>query len=390
MGLFSSPKTMTPEQRRAAADRWAIVGATLQDLGGSLGGGQVGALNGVRQSLLAQRQAQEAQAAQEQAMANLTDPIERLVYAANPAKWAENVASNYAAANVGAGDTRITRQGMTTAPKLVSDGGIYGTQTAQGYETTGARGPTISEQQAAQKNAQDYIASITPKGFLPRTDEAGKVVGFDIDPGYQSFELERASRGATRVNVPVTLPAQNKFAEAFAAQYAQDLSKGREEAETAASSLDTLQTAKKMLGNMYTGALAEQRLGLAKMGAAVNPGIREKVANTEAFQSVMGQQVLNIAKQLGSGSGITNADREFAAKISGGSIALDKNTIDRLIGIQQRAAQARIKKFQQRGAEAFGSVPSAQGLPASAFGGPSVPAPQAAPATNLKKKYGLE
>lgn len=326
-------------------------------------------------------------AAQNQQMINsvITDPRERVLYMTNPEAWAKARASAYEAANVSGGDSRyIPGSGFMTAPKLVEDAGIYGTQTPDGYQSTGARGPSIGEQQTAQRDQADYIAKMTPEGFLPRTDEQGRVVGFDLDPNFKSFALQRAASGATRVNVPITLPAQNKFAEAFATQYAQDLSKSREDADVAASSLDTLKSAKNMLGNMFTGAMAEQRLALGKLGAPVNPALREKVANTEAFQSVMGQQVLNIAKQLGAGTGISNADREFAAKVAGGSINLDKNTIDRLIGIQQRSAEARIKKFQQRGAEAFGSVPSAQGLPPSAFRGPTTGA------ADLKKKYGLE
>lgn len=373
MGLFTRAKNMTPAERQAAADRWAIIGATLQDFGGSLrGGGSVGALQGTQDALMKRHKEQAAMEAQQAALANIQDPIERLVYATNPAKWAENVASNYAAANVNAGDTRLMRNGMFTAPKLVDDGGIYGTQTVGGYETTGARGPTISETETAKKNAQDYVTGITPKGFLPRLDAAGKVIGFDVDPNFKSFELQRAANSATRVNVPITLPAQNKFAEAFATQYAQDLSKARDVADTASDSMRTLQQAKGMLDKgMYTGSMADARLALGKLAAPLNPGIRDKVANTEAFQSVMGQQVLNIAKQLGSGTGISNADREFAAKVAGGSINLDSQTINRLIDIQERNAKNQIQRFQQRGAEAFQSVPSAQGLPQSAFKGPA-------------------
>lgn len=340
---------------------------SLGDLGTFLLQGTSG-LDRQRQ-MKAQEAAHQAQAS---AMSTLTDPIERLVYAANPAKWAENVASNYGAATVNGGDTRLTRSGMFTAPKLVDDGGIYGTQTAGGYQTTGARGPTIAETETANKNAQDYVTRMTPEGFLPRTDEQGRIVGFDVDPNYKNFALQKAASGATRVNVPITLPAQNKFAEAFAAQYAQDLSKARDVADTASDSMRTLQQAKGMLDKgMYTGSMADARLALGKLAAPLNPGIRDKVANTEAFQSVMGQQVLNIAKQLGSGTGISNADREFAAKVAGGSINLDSQTINRLIDIQERNAKNQIQRFQQRGAEAFQSVPSAQGLPQSAFKGPA-------------------
>lgn len=50
MALFgrSSKAPLTPEERQAKADRWAMIGATLQDVGGGLSGGQTGAIAQVR------------------------------------------------------------------------------------------------------------------------------------------------------------------------------------------------------------------------------------------------------------------------------------------------------------------------------------------------------
>lgn len=56
MGLFTRPKNMTLDERRAAADRWAVIGATLQDLGSTLGGGQGGQVQGVRESMMRRAQ----------------------------------------------------------------------------------------------------------------------------------------------------------------------------------------------------------------------------------------------------------------------------------------------------------------------------------------------
>ena len=129
-------------------------------------------------------------------------------------------------------------------------------------------------------------------------------------------------------------------------------------------------------GGIYTGALAKPSMMAGRALAAIgDKRYAGRVANTETFQAVMGEQVVNIAKQLGSGSGITNADREFAAKMAGGDIALNEQSISRLMDIQERKARDQIGKFQTKGAEAFGMVPSAQGLPYSSFGMGAAPKP---------------
>lgn len=354
----------------------------LSDIGANLRGGQGEALAGLQQ----QRQAQELQrqqlAQRAQIEQTITDPRELALFRAAPDVWAKTRGSQFEAANLSEGQTRFIpgAQNQYTAPKLVGDGGVYGTQTATGYSQTGQRGPGIEDMQ----KERDRIAKLTPEGFMPRVNEAGELVGFDVDPGYKNFALQKAASGATRVSVPITLPAQNKFAEAFATQYAGDLSKARDMAQTAQGSLQTLQQAKDMAKNMYSGFGANARLQVGRAGAMINPSIAQKVANTEGFQSVMGQQVLNIAKQLGAGTGISNADRDFAAKVAGGSIDLNENTINRLIGIQETQARRNITNFQRMGREAFQTVPSAQGLPASAFSMPGAQNPAPSPGNVIR------
>lgn len=53
---------MTPEQRQAAADRWAMIGATLQDVGGGIGGGDTGAIARTRQAQIGRQKLAQQQA----------------------------------------------------------------------------------------------------------------------------------------------------------------------------------------------------------------------------------------------------------------------------------------------------------------------------------------
>jgi hypothetical protein len=92
---------------------------------------------------------------------------------------------------------------------------------------------------------------------------------------------------------------------------------------------------------IISGITAGRRLDLQKIGTLFGFDDRQ-VANTEAFRAAIGSRVTSIVKALGSGTAISNSDRVFAEKMSGGDIKLDESSIRRILDIGVRAAQARI------------------------------------------------
>lgn len=68
-------------------------------------------------------------------------------------------------------------------------------------------------------------------------------------------------------------------------------------------------------------------------------------ANTAALQSAMAQRVLPLVKNLGAGTGISNADREYAEKAAGGNIEVGEKAMRRILDIGERAARATIKRY---------------------------------------------
>src|SRR5690606_34861800 len=99
--------------------------------------------------------------------------------------------------------------------------------------------------------------------------------------------------------------------------------------------LQTLQDAKKLLkSGTITGAGAEYILafgkGLQQIG--INYA-RDPIANTQAYAAIMGKQVGTIIKQFGSGTGLSDADREYAEKIVGGKITLTQEAIEKIMAI---------------------------------------------------------
>ena len=98
----------------------------------------------------------------------------------------------------------------------------------------------------------------------------------------------------------------------------------------------------------------ENRVGL-DMGSAH--------ANTEAFLGSMGSQVGQIIKQFGSGTGLSDADRDYAKMIVGGDIELDEDSIRELMRIQEKIYRHQIGNYRSK------SDPFSKGLKASGYEG---------------------
>ena len=153
-----------------------------------------------------------------------------------------------------------------------------------------------------------------------------------------------------------------------AAENAQDISKAAQmevnkgaigqidkQYETVANSATTgiplVHEARQLLdsGKIISGAGANFGLNVGRALSQI--GFKEAddpVKNTQTFMAVQARQVLAIIKSLGSGSGISDADREYAAKIVGGDISVNEGALRRLLDISERAQRAAIDAHNTR------------------------------------------
>jgi hypothetical protein len=100
---------------------------------------------------------------------------------------------------------------------------------------------------------------------------------------------------------------------------------------------------------IYTGTAANIRKNFDKLLQEGNIYIGgRKAANTEAYASMMGLQVGKIIKQFGAGTGLSDADREYAEKIVGGRVTLTEDAIRRLLDINERLADFTISEFNSQ------------------------------------------
>jgi len=148
-----------------------------------------------------------------------------------------------------------------------------------------------------------------------------------------------------------TLPAQEKaFETELGKEQAGELIKGRAAARDAASIIDTVKTGRDIMkSGMITGAgadfLVNLNQGLKTVG--IDAGYADASANSQAFAANMAGNVGKLIKQFGAGTGLSDADREFAKEMAGGRISLDAKAINRILDINEKAARNTITRHNK-------------------------------------------
>jgi len=163
------------------------------------------------------------------------------------------------------------------------------------------------QKEYAQAQRQGYKGTL--EDYQNRTDD--NTAQRDVLTKYVLPKLEESQKGATAARDEI-----------------QAIHRSREQLDQA--------------GGIFNGAAADVRLKVAKVAEFLGVPDTGKIANTEAFGAAIGARVLSLVKGLGAGAGISNADRDFAAGMAGGSIKLDEKSIRRILDIGEQAARAKI------------------------------------------------
>ena len=96
---------------------------------------------------------------------------------------------------------------------------------------------------------------------------------------------------------------------------------------------------------LVTGKFGELSLQTRKALGALGLSTEkqdEMVGNTEAFFKFRGRAVAEIIKAFGAGTGLSDKDREYAQGIAAGDIALEKNSINKLLELERTYASMAI------------------------------------------------
>jgi hypothetical protein len=189
--------------------------------------------------------------------------------------------------------------------------------------------------QAINRSGQTDIVQTPGLGGVPKTVGTYKDVPLPPDVLAQKKDIARA--GAT------VLPAQEKaFETELGKEQAGELIKSRTAARDAASIIDTVKTGRDIMkSGMITGAGADFLVNFnqALKTVGIDAGFADAAANSQAFTANMAGNVGKLIKQFGAGTGLSDADREFAKDMAGGRIALDAKAINKILDINERAAR---------------------------------------------------
>jgi hypothetical protein len=149
-------------------------------------------------------------------------------------------------------------------------------------------------------------------------------------------------RTTAKTEVGVKLPAQeSEFEKGLGGGQSKLVLENKAAAQDAAEILRTNQVGRDLLkAGAITGTGADFFVGLnnALAQAGIDFGYADAAANSQAYAAAMGANVGRIIKQFGAGTGLSDADREFAEKMAGGKIALTKTALQRILSINDRAA----------------------------------------------------
>jgi hypothetical protein len=162
------------------------------------------------------------------------------------------------------------------------------------------------------------------------------------------------NKNGTSVEVNLNQEGRSAFIEQLGEKRANSLIDQFEDAKAASLKSDVIDTQWNTISQgagILTGTGAEIKLGAWKLLKAVGliSGEGEQlISNTETFIANAGNLVAEVITAFGAGTGLSDADREFAKGIVGGTITLDGESLKRLIKLQARATRKKIQEHNKQ------------------------------------------
>jgi hypothetical protein len=154
--------------------------------------------------------------------------------------------------------------------------------------------------------------------------------------------IRKETQFAPPASTTVVMPAQeNTFEVGLGKGQSDRILANQVVAQDAAAILETNQIGRDLLkSGAITGTGANFLVGFnnALKQAGVDFGYADAASNSQAYAAAMGANVGRIIKQFGAGTGLSDADREYAAQIAGGKIGLTEASLRKILDINDRVA----------------------------------------------------
>jgi hypothetical protein len=179
-----------------------------------------------------------------------------------------------------------------------------------------------------------------------REYEFAKNQGFE--GSLQDWIVGQRKAGADSSTTNIDLGG-SAFAKEFGKQNAQNFFERKQGATDAVASLKSTTQARQLLDSgVITGAGAEWIVSAGKALQRIGFNVSvDPIANTEAFAAVRAQEVGRIIKLFGAGTGLSDADREFAEKAAAGKVTMTEQSLRRILDINEKASRNIIELYNK-------------------------------------------
>lgn len=210
-------------------------------------------------------------------------------------------------------------------------------------------------QKALRGSVGDELALIG--GIKPK--KAPKVI--NVKEGKQTVakqwnpktgKYEEIARGETGGGTTVNVDTSGSFSKELGKQLGRNFVEKRDNAITASESLTSANKAVELLDSgIISGTGANFITGAAK--ALHQAGLIESptIANTEAYAANQAKQVAQIIKAFGAGTGLSDADREYAEKAAAAKITMTEESLRKIIDINARASTNVLNRYNKDAAQ---------------------------------------
>ena len=199
---------------------------------------------------------------------------------------------------------------------------------------------------AAGKGAE--TAAVSQAQVPPKQALQESATTQDIRLEQEKSRLRQQELGVKARLSPQEKQATSEFARTLGKEQAKTFTGRHEGAIEAGRALQGVQNAKRLLDEgVVTGAGADFLVSFGKGLERLGFNLGDELDNSQAFLAAQASQVANIIKQFGAGTGLSDADREFATKAAAGDIAMSEDAIREIIRINESAYRNVVKDFNK-------------------------------------------
>lgn len=170
----------------------------------------------------------------------------------------------------------------------------------------------------------------------------------DIRLERERSRLRQQEMGLKARLTPEQKQATSEFAKTLGKEQAKDFTKRQQNAVDAGRALQGVNNAKRLLDEgVVTGTGADFVVSFGKVLEKLGFNLGDELDNSQAFLAAQASQVAQIIKQFGAGTGLSDADREFATKAAAGDISMSEDAIREIIRINETAYRNVVKDFNK-------------------------------------------